>query len=163
MLTFVDRAGSPHRSRRLGRLAIVLLGIALAVAAFNAARADAECGIPGCLPGRGYYGDRYWNCGVLNPNEGCYMGNAGYGVRNPGSALLAGWGWGSADYDGGGNSDVCIDANSPGGPLWFWNCATNLARACFNVNCDDQDDYTNIFERVYSRYDRHTIYGHGMY
>jgi hypothetical protein len=137
----------------LGFVALLLAaGICIAIAT----SAFASCSGTSCLPGSGYTLDSQWDCGTIDSTSGdaCYAN----GTLAWGNAVTHTWGWGSADYDGAGSTWVCIQAE--GGS--FGSCGTNLARACFNTNCNDQS--SSSFRLYVENYDggtRHTVYGHG--
>jgi hypothetical protein len=154
--------------RRTLYLALIALLLAVGVATLSSRTPQAEawgyggCHSQSCLPGSGYYGNRYWDCGLLDRVNVCYISASnGAGTTNVNDALVAGWGWGSADYDGGGSTTVCTTTwNTSNGGV-FSDCETNLARACYFSNCDDQDTYALV--QGIQTDPSHTIYGHGMY
>lgn len=145
-----------RRSRRMlsAFVAVVLLvAAAWAVSASNPPSAQAFCSGTGCLPGSGYTYDGTWNCGATTAV--CYEP----GTTNYGSAYIHTYGWGSADYDGAGATTVNLCAVSSGS-CYFGGAGTNLIRACYNDNCNDQNAI-GLKLGVSSPYESHTINGHG--
>lgn len=134
-------------------LAVALFGILLLLSLTGSTdQARANCEGSGCLPGSGYTFDQSWNCGVIAPIQRCWY-NA---TTSEGSATQHTWGWGSAAYNGAGNVYVCIGTV----PNYFIDCGTNLARGCFDSNCNDQDSIW-FKEWVYQNTGNHTVWGHG--
>lgn len=158
----LTRSGTPGTQRPRGVAALVA-SIALLLAIVYSGSPTA--GAAG-LPGSGYTFDVTWDCGLIygSHSQSCYA---------PGNCLGTGcasshtYGWGSADYDGGGSVQVrvyagCSSAGTCGNIPEFYNYGTNLARACYDsFSCDDQD--SRSYKMFVSQGDsnRHTIYGHG--
>lgn len=145
------RWGASVRARVL--LALVACLAAFALTAAHAPKAGADCltgSSSGCLPGSGYTFNIYWDCGVLAANTPCFYP----GTTNSSNAILHTWGWGSADYDGGGNTQVCVQE-----VYAFGGCGLNLWRACYRSDCNDQNEW-NAALYVYATAN-HTITGHG--
>lgn len=141
------------RATARGWRALLCIAASLAAITFTtglAESASAACttGGLGCLPGSGYTSGRetIWNCGSIAAGVDCN------------SPSRESFGWGSAAYNGGGaNVSVCVYGGS-----WFSGCGTNLIRACFYDNCNDQNSQTMsmIVENFSGSY---VIYGHGLY
>ena len=119
-----------------------------------------------CLPGAGFTFDERWNCGLIHTGQFCY---------SPGNCLGAScaarhtYGWGSADYDGGGSAFVtvgpfCVESFC-GSEDSFFGSDWGLVRACRFGTCVDQN-YGRFVMYVQwsssgSTTARHTILGHG--
>jgi len=136
---------------RLIACAALLCALSLA---FTPSRAHAFCSGLGCLPGTGYTIDRTWDCGQIHSETLCWFN----GVTSRASATQHTWGFGSAAYNGEGSVSVAIEATT-GTIDPFGSSGTNLARACFENNCNDQES-TSLYENV-SNSGFHTIFGHG--
>jgi len=141
-------------------VALRLLAIALALAAIGltsapgGASAALGCSGVSCLPGSGYTVDRTWDCGQIHSETLCFYN----GVTSRGSAILHTWGWGSAAYNGEGSVSVLLDA-SISTLSFFGGAGTNLIRACYNENCNDQE--AQLMHMDVSNTGFHTIFGHG--
>ncbi len=159
-----------QRTRSMAVMTCVAVAVAGGIYASRGLRAQpasAACSGTQCLPGSGYAGDRYWDCGVIAANsvQDCWMGANNVGTTNPGSWLMAGCGWGSAYYDGVGSVALSNYGEQAWGSVKFAGFGTNLSRACYsNPSCNDQDTWTDWVESVQNDSPHnHTIYGHGMY
>jgi hypothetical protein len=122
--------------------------------ALGASHASAFCQGLGCLPGSGYTVDRTWDCGQIHSEVNCFYN----GVTSRASAGEHTWGFGSAAYNGEGSTTVRLDA-STSTFSFFGGAGTNLIRACFNDNCDDQD--STMMDELVGNSGFHTIFGHG--
>lgn len=147
-----DRAGRrPWRS-----LLCSAASLAALLFCFTTGPAVADCTTGGssCTPGSGYTLDDTWDCGAIPVRTRCYFN----GVTSAPSALSRYWGWGSAAYNGAGSAWVCIN-----GGTYFYACATNLARACFDgTNCNAQRAASFVMYVENFAVDPHTIFGHGL-
>jgi hypothetical protein len=142
--------GVPVRVRVLLALAACLAAFALSAAHASTASADCTSGSStGCLPGSGYTFNIYWDCGVLAANTPCWYP----GTTNLNNAIAHTWCWGSADYDGGGNTQVCVST-----VLSFGGCGLNLWRSCYYSTCNDQNEWNTPI--AVSATANHTITGH---
>lgn len=96
---------------RIKRFAITVMPALIAAVVLSAVSgAGAQCQGSGCLPGGGYSYDRHWNCGLIYGQiQSCFYP----GVLGRPSGQTHTWGWGSADYDGGGTVRVGLDASTP--------------------------------------------------
>ena len=144
---------------RLDTVAILrLIGCALALCALSLAfvpgHASASCHGNECVPGSGYTFDETWNCGQIHSEVDCFY----HEVTSLGSAIKHTWGFGSASYNGAGNVEVRIEGRTEELSL-FGGWGTNLSRACYNDNCNDQDGVL-LYEDV-GNSGFHTISGHG--
>lgn len=145
-------------SKQRRALPVAMIAAALAVvlavlAAGHVQPASANCQGSGCLPGSGYTFDRTWDCGVIGPVVRCWY-NA---TTSESSATQHTWGFGSAAYNGAGSVYVCVGT----APNYFIDCGTNLARGCYDSNCNDQD-FIWFKEWVYQNTGSHTVWGHGL-
>lgn len=122
--------------------------------AFAPSRASAFCQGLGCLPGSGYTFERVWDCGQIHSETICFYN----GVTSRGSATAHTWGWGSAAYNGEGSVTVLLDA-SISTFSYFGGAGTNLIRACYNDNCNDQESVLMDMDVANTGF--HTIFGHG--
>jgi hypothetical protein len=142
--------------RRLG--AVLALAITTVVVAASS-ESPAACAGTQCAPTTGYTYDRYWDCGPIYDNfiQSCWF--PGYLGRPTGNQHT--WGWGSADWDGGGSIGVGLDASTTSQSR-FGGVGTNLMRACYYDGCYDQDGLL-LDMRVFHTYReaRRTIFGHG--
>lgn len=153
-MAFSRMTGPRLRSAAIVRLVAIGLFLSALCLAFVPGHARAFCQGSGCLPGSGYTLDEAWNCGQIHSEVNCYYN----GVTSLGSAITHTWGFGSASYSGEGNDDVRIDAHTLE-LSYFGGWGTNLSRACFNDNCNDQDAIL-MYEDV-GNAGFHTISGHG--
>lgn len=111
------------------------------------------------LPGSGYSFDAYWNCGYLPSGRACAEGDGGGIIdAGPGTHTHT-FGWGSADYDGFGSTQLSIDALPTGSGRTWGGRGENVARACFSATCNDQGSYQYIM--YFTTSPSHTVYGHG--
>lgn len=136
---------------RLIACAALLCALSLA---FAPGHASAFCQGNQCLPGSGYTIEPVWNCGQIHSEVDCYYN----GVTSQGSAITHTWGFGSASYGGEGSVEVRIDAHTSS-LSYFGGWGTNLSRACYENNCNDQDSIL-MYEDV-GNAGFHTISGHG--
>lgn len=152
-------AASPRKLAALG--ALIALVALLTVVSWPA-DARAQCNGQSCLPGSGYTFDVNWNCGLIyGSNSGALQkcwepGNCISGGGAPACAHQHTFGWGSADYDGGGGVFVYIQTGN-----YSWGSVDwNLARACALSSCNDTtaSSYLQVYHNGTGR---HTIYGHG--
>jgi hypothetical protein len=142
----------------LGALAAVVAALAANGALTGTASADCTQGGSGCLPqGGGYtYDSGSWNCGPINTQDGtnCWANGttvADNGVRHT-------YGWASAAYNGSGTTTVCAGFQNGAA----FGCGTNLARICYQANCNDQDS-TSVRVSVQNWSPGgifHTVWGH---
>lgn len=151
-----------HAPRQF-RMFWCLLGVIAACTCFAvlAPSADADCtsGGSSCLPGSGYTFDQSWNCGSIAdyPVE-CFYRE----TTRAESATTHTWGWGSAANNSGGTYYVTIRATGSAGRIWFSGGGNNLARACYQANCNDQEE--TLLRMQVSHWEaglRQTIWGHG--
>lgn len=144
-----DHAGRrPWRSFLLGAVSLTALLLCLCSGSASACIS----GGAGCLPGTGYTYDNVWNCGTITVGDDCYS----TGVLNTRTgARFDNWGWGSASYGGSGNLYVCVETGSFGG------CGTNLARACYQANCNAQTLVDMYLWVENTERSSHTVSGHG--
>jgi len=148
-----------HAQKRAGRrpwrsLVCSVAALAALLVCLTAGPAAADCTTGGssCLPGTGYTLDDTWNCGAIAAPTVCYFNSQ----TNAGSATSRTWGWGSAAYNGTGNVYVCINGGS-----YFYACGTNLARACYQANCNAQGSNSFLMWVENPSSPAHTIFGHG--
>lgn len=116
-----------RRPRHLLCLGALLAALAVVGPGGGVASADCTSGGSGCLPGSGYTLDTVWNCGPLYPGFDCYAN----GTTIFGNAVTHTFGWGSASFP---EVPVCIQLGPYAGA-----CATNVARVCYQANCNDQN------------------------
>jgi len=148
----VDRA--PTRS--VGRLVAATLSCLLCVAAFslcNAGSASASCSGLSCLPTTGYTAELVFECGFLRSTETCWANGT-----KTGPAVVHTYGFGSASYSGEGTALVYILTHEVYEIGFGMISNGNLARACANEDCSDQDAIGLSLE-IGSR-TNHTISGH---
>lgn len=136
---------------RLIACAALLCALGLA---FAPGHASAFCQGNSCLPGSGYTFEDVWNCGQIHSEVNCYYKE----VTSESSATTHTWGFGSASYSGEGNDEVRLDAHTHE-LSYFGGWGTNLIRACYENNCNDQDSIF-MYEDV-GNAGFHTISGHG--
>jgi hypothetical protein len=136
-------------------LALVLVSATIASRG-GVSPASAACGGPSCLPSGPYNADATWNCGATA--QVCLAA----GTVTWGSASIHSWGWGSADYDGGGTITVCFAGEDGPGSGVFGSCGSNLARSCFFSSCVDQS-VINLAAGVWSSGSSHTVNGHAKW
>lgn len=160
----------PAPRARSARLA--LIGLITALCAIAMLRVDSASALScppsplsSCLPGSGYTGTPpQWNCGVLAVGSDCWSRDTSSGTTSFSNGTYHSWGWGSADYDGGGSTTVTICAKSAPNDeaCAFGAGGTNLARACYYASCNDQDSWTG-WKILIATYPAHTIYGKARY
>lgn len=148
---------------RLGSVAVVVAAtcavLGFAVSSFAVPdRATAQCEGSDCLPGGGYTYEDTWNCGPIYAQQACYQ---------PGNCLSSicgdnhSFGFGSADYDGGGRIAVGISAPCVSGCSGTFDAVgINLARACARSNCNDVAPLRKMFVAQGDN-NRHTVKGRG--
>ncbi len=147
---YSTRCAAPARLRVLFALAACLAALALTASHASTASADCTTGsTTGCLPGSGYTFDVLYDCGTLPAYTNCFYP----GYTDLGRSITHTWGWGSADYDGGGSTTVCVNMVTV-----FQGCGVNLVRACAQSTCNDQSVYSAVIAIATS--ENHTITGH---
>ena len=142
-----------RRALPVATIAAVLAIAFATLAGSHVDSASANCQGSGCLPGSGYTFDQQWNCGVIGPVVRCWY-NA---TTSESAATSHTWGFGSAAYNGSGSVYVCTGTS----PNYFIDCGTNLARGCYDSNCNDQG-FIWFKEWVYQNTGSHTVWGHGL-
>lgn len=152
----------PSRKRRYA-LAVTTTVVLCSVFALSMrpSEAAAQCNGTNCLPGSGYTWDRSWNCGLIYDNQDCFQPGNCLSVR---CADLHTFGWGSADYDGGGRIFVNVFLGGGQAPRGALGGGFNLARTCYRNDCNDQDSYAMygfVSWGTSGSTARHTIIGSG--
>lgn len=149
------------RGLRRGALRLRIAPVALAalvtltIVVASTSPASAYCSGLSCLPRSGYTLDETYNCGFIDYGEICFY---------PGWLNRDGphhtWGFGSATYNGAGDADVYVASKFDSGTTAFFGHGTNLARACYEGNCNDQN--SAFINHVVYPLTRHTVIGHGL-
>ena len=149
-------------ARVVATVGVLIATVTLAAFAGWPSEARAQCSGQTCLPGIGYTFDVQWNCGLIwGSNSGALQkcwepGNCISEQVAPACSHEHTFGWGSADYDGGGGVFVYIQTAN-----YAWGSVDwNLARACALSNCNDTTAGSRL-EVHHNGSTRHTIYGHG--
>ena len=135
-------------------MVIVNCLLVVGVLGYLASPASAICQGSGCLPGLGYTLDRYYGCGLIN-NDACYYD----GTRSRAAGILHTWGYSSAIYNGSGSVRVFTDVGTINTSV-FGAGGTNLARACYYNNCNDQTFFNWVAGVGNNSGYAHTITGH---